>query len=366
MAFQIKDFASIVAAQINHGRAVTDKITDYAPGSVARTLIEAPAVEMEELYLQMFLGLRDAIPVATFLSFGFDKLAPKRAFGFASVSSVAPLGAPIVIPAGTAFATEAGASYTSTAEVTWATGSSLVRVPVQANEIGLVGNVAAGVIVSCALFPLSSGYTVGNALIANGADAENDAEREARFRDYIRAISGGTTAACLYAAGQAVVLDIDGNISQFVTRIGYTEIPGRFTIYIYSNQGMASAPLLAAGQLLIDGKRDDIEGTITPGAGSAGVRTDVLAMAERSVPASITVGMLPGFTLNSTVIQSLNDIYGAAIRGIAPGQTMYLGTLVELLLAAPGVDTIVPVTSSNITCAASEALVPGTLTIAAL
>lgn len=51
MAFQIKDFASIVASQINHARAVSDKITDFQPGSVARTIMEAPAVEIEELYL---------------------------------------------------------------------------------------------------------------------------------------------------------------------------------------------------------------------------------------------------------------------------------------------------------------------------
>lgn len=364
--FQIKDFLSIVAAQINHAKAVTTKVTDFAPGSVARTLIEAPAVEIEELYLQMFLGLRDAIPVATFLSFGFDKLAAKRAFGFASVSSATPLGAPVVIPAGTAFTTDAGGSYTSTAAVTWAAGSSLVKVPVQSDVVGLAGNVAAAVITTCALFPLSSGYTVANSLIANGADAESDAEREARFRDYIRGISGGTVAACLYAAGQSVVLDVDGNIDQFVTRIGYTEIPGRFDIYIYSNQGVASAALLAAGQILIDGQRDDISGILTPGAGSAGVRTDVLAMAERAVAASIEVGMLEGYTLTAGVQQALTDIYGAAIRDVAAGTTLYLGTLIELLLAAPGVAQIVPVTSSNITCAASEALVPGVLTITAL
>lgn len=366
MAFQIKDFASVVSAQINHARAVTDKITDFAPGSVARTLIEAPAVEIEELYLQMFTGLREAIPVATFLSFGFEKLPAKRAFGYVSVSSASPLGAPITVPAGTQFFTAAGASYTSTAAVTWAAGSSLVRIPVQSDVVGLAGNVAAAVITTCALFPSSNGYTVSNSLIANGADAENDAEREARFADYIRAISGGTVAACLYAAGQARILDADGNINQFVTRIGYTEIPGRFTIYIYSNQGIPSAELLAASQFLIDGGRDDINGTITPGAGSAGVRTDVLAMAERAVSASIQVGMLPGYALTTGVRQALNDIYAAAITSVASGDTLYLGTLVELLLAAPGVSSIVPVTSSNITCAASEALTPGTLTITAL
>ena len=282
------------------------------------------------------------------------------------MSAAAPLTAAITIPAGTAFSTAAGTTYTSTAAVTWAQGSSLVRVPVQADVAGLVGNASAALITTCALFPISSGYTVGNALIANGADAETDAEREARFAAYIRGISGGTIAACLYAAGQAVVLDADGNITESVARIGYTEIPGRFTTYIYSNQGVPSAALLTAGQLLIDGSRDDIDGVITPGAGSAGVRNDVLAMAERAVTLSIKVSMLDGYTLTTAVRQSLTDIYDAAIRSIGAGQTMYLGTMVELLLAAPGVAQVVPQTTANITSSASEALVPGALTIAAL
>lgn len=366
MAFQIKDFTSIVAAQINHARSVTDKVTDFQPGSVVRTLMEAPAVEMEELYLQMFLGLRDAIPVATFQSFGFDKLPSRRAFGYASVSSADPLTAEISIPAGTKFTTEGGGSYTSTVDVTFAASQTLVRVPVQADVTGLAGNVAAGLITECALFPSSSGYTVGNSLIANGADAESDADREARFAEFVAALSRGTVAACQYAAGAAAVLDADGNIDQFVTRVGLTEIPGRVTIFVYSNQGTASAALLADGQIRIDGSRDDIAGTITPGYRPAGVRVDVLAMAERLVPMGIQVQMLDGFTLTPSVIQDLTDIYAAEIGGVAAGSTLYLGSLVEALLGATGVAAVVPDATSNITCAVGEALMPGVLTITAL
>ena len=103
MSFQIKDFVSIVASQINHARSVTDKITDYLPGSVARTLIEAPAIEVEELYMQMLLGLRDAIPAATFLSFGFDKLPAARAHGYVSISLDPAPTVPIIVPLGTIF-----------------------------------------------------------------------------------------------------------------------------------------------------------------------------------------------------------------------------------------------------------------------
>lgn len=364
MPFQIKDFASIVASEINHARAVTEKITDFQPGSVARTLIEAPAVEIEELYLQMFLGLRDAIPVATFRSFGFDKLLPKVAVGFVSVSKTPAPTVAIPIPLGTSFATTDGRTYLSTAAVTWAANASQVRIPVAHTTAGLVGNVAAGAITESPFF--DSSFVISNSLIETGRDAETDTEREARFADFIRALSRGTADACLYAAGQSVVLDIDGNIAQYVTRAGLSEIPGRVSIYIYSSSGPASAELLADGQRRIDGWRDELTGVITPGFRAAGVRVDVLPMVERAVPLSIQVEMLPGFTLTTAVRQAIGDIYSGALLSVQPGDTLYLGTLIELLLAAPGVQRIVPSTSSNIVCAVNEALTPGTLTITAL
>lgn len=364
MPFQIKDFNSITLSQINHARAVTTKITDFQPGSVSRTLMEAPAVEIEELYLQMFLGLRDAIPVATFLSFGFDKLPKAKASGWVSVSRSPAPTAPIVVPVGTIFSTADGRDYESTSSVTWAAGESTVRIPVIATVAGVSGNVAAGVIVSSPFF--GSGYTVSNSLIVTGRDSETEPEREARFAEYIRSLSRGTVEACLYAASLALVLDVDGNIAQYVARKGYEEIPGRMKIYIYSSSGLASPELLDAGQRLIDGYRDDVAGLIFPGFRAAGVRVDVLAMAERAVPLGIQVEMLPGYTITPAVVQSLNDIFGAAIRGVPAGGTLYQGTLIDLMLAAPNVRRIVPVSTDNIVCSVSEALTPGALTITPL
>ena len=363
MPFQIKDFISIVASQINHARGVTTKITDYQPGSVARTLMEAPAVEVEELYIQMLLGLRDAIPVATFRSFGFDKLPAARARGFASVSAGAAPGSPIEIPMGTVFTALDGRTYTSTEAVTWSAGT-IVRVPVAATAVGIVGNVAQGVITSSSLF--NDAYTVSNAEISTGRDVEGDAEREARFADFVASLSRGTVAACSYGASQARVLDADGNIYEYVTRQGLFEQPGHVAIYLRSSRGAPSAELIAIGQKIIDGSRDEITGVATPGYRAAGIRVDVLPMVERAVALSIKVEMLAGYALTSAVQQQMGDIYAAALDDIQPGTTLYLGTMLDLLLAADGVKSIVPVTSSNIQCAVNEVLTAGTLTTAVL
>lgn len=364
MPFQIKDFSSIVAAQINHARAVTEKITDFQPGSVARTLMEAPAVEVEELYLQMFLGLRDAIPVATFKSFGFDRLPAAVAHGFVSVSRTPAPSEAIAIPVGTIFSADDGRTYTSTEDVTWAAGAAVVRVPVRFSGAGLAGNISQGLITSSPLF--GDGFVVSNGAIETGRDEETDSEREVRFADFIKALSRGTVIACLYAARLSRVLDADGNLFEYVVRSGIDERPGVVRIYLYSSRGIPSPELVADGQLRMDGSRDDVVGTIAPGYRPAGVRVDVLPMAEREVPLSVRVDMLPGYTLSGAVLQRLDDIFGQAIRGVQPGSVLYLGTLVEMMLATPGVRTIVPAGNENILCGPGEALLPGVLTVEAL
>lgn len=365
MPFQIKDFNSITLSQINHARSVTDKITDFVPGSVARTLMESTSVEVEELYLQIFLGLRDAIPVATFRSFGFERLPASTAQGFVSVSVEDPLPNPITIPVGAPFTADDGRSYEATEEVIWAAGTLMVQVPVQSTIAGLGGNIGAGLINASSIFS-GVGYTISNSVIQTGRDAETDSEREARFSEFVRSMSRGTVSACLFAAKSADVRDSLGNIFEYVTRVGISEEPGHVRIYVYSSLGSASDELLADGQLRIDGSRDELTGVITPGVRSAGVQVDVLRMVERVVPLSIAVDLLPGYTLTVGMVQSLNDIFASQIRATQPGATLYLGTVIEALLIVTGVQAIVPSTSTNFFCDVNEALVPGVLTVSIL
>lgn len=361
MAFQIKDFASIVASIVNHARSATKKVTDWQPGSVARTLAEAPAVEIEELYLQMFLGLREAIPVATFKSFGFDKLPPAYARGFVSVSSETAISDPITVPVGGQFTTEDGRTYLCSTQTVWSSGTS-VRIPVVATAAGSSFNVASGLINTSPLF--NDGFSISNSLIANGRDIETDEEQEARFADFIASLSRGTIKACSYAAQQTVTLDQDGNIYEYVTRSGLTEIAGYVRIYLYSSRGIPSPELIANAQRTINGYRDEITGQIVPGYRSGGVRVDIIAMTERLVPFSAEVKTLPGYSVTSELIQDLLDAYSTALEGVAAGDTLYMDTLInEYLLAVRGVLQVIPSSNSNIVCAAYETLKPGTFAI---
>ena len=364
MPFQIKDFNSITLGMVNHARAVTKKITDFQPGSVARTLMEAPAAEIEELYLQMFFGLREAIPEATFLSFGFDRLPASVALGYVSISSETAEASDRVLFAGMEFFSVDGRSYKSIEDTVWPAGALVVRLRVASTLPGQHGNISAGLITASP--SLGGDCTVFNAPIETGRNLETDGEREKRFAEFVQALSRGTVVACMYAARLSRALDALGQVQEYVTRSGLTEDPGHVRIYLYSSRGVPSPALLQDGQERIDGKRDDSRGILTPGYRAAGVVVDVLPMRERVVGLSVRVGMREGYELTAAVQQAMGDIYAGIIRAAPSGATVFLGTLTERMLAVTGVESIVPVAASNIVCAVDEALVPGPLTVSPL
>lgn len=362
MAFQLKDFLSISASMINHMRGTQTKITDFQPGSGARTLVEGPAVEIEELYMQMFIGLREAIPVAVFQSFGFDKLPPRYSRGFVSVSAaVAPQEA-FVVPAGTEFARDDRFVYTSTQDVAWNAGVPTITVPVVAEAPGANGNTGINTITASTYF--DTAFTIGNQPITSGRDAEREEDREARFSEFVQSLSQGTEIACIYAAKQASVRDEAGNILESVTRHGYTEIAGYFKIYVYSTRGIPSPELIADGQRMLDGYRDPDTGEpIVVGVRAAAIRGDVLPMSERAVSMGIRVRMRTGYALTNVVRQALLDTYAVSIRGVQPGSTLLIDNLRSALLGTRDVIEVALSSTQNITCDVSEALVPGNVTV---
>lgn len=362
MAFQIKDFTSITASSINWAKAAQKRVTDFSIGSVVRTLIEAVAVEIEELYQQYFIGLREAIPVSTFLSFGFDKLPAAVAIGVVSIAQEMERENDILIPAGTLFKTSDGREYASLQSTTWLTGTTFVRIKVAATLPGSFYNVGEGLITSSPLFT-NNNQLISNQEINTGRDAETIVEREVRFAEFIASLSRGTNTAIRYITEQSMIISTEGWVEEYITRIGLGEVPGRTTIHLYSSLGIPSSQLILLCQRAIDGYRDDDTGVIVPGYRPSGVRVDVVPMTERIVPMAMSVEMLPGYTLSSTVIQSINNVYGAAVAKILPDETLYLGELSELILAIEGIKQAVINVNENIICDNDEVLVPGALTI---
>lgn len=361
MAFQIKSFAAIAASMINYARATQSDITDFSVGSVARTLMESPAIEIEELYQRMLAGILEAIPVSVYQAFGFDPAEAAAARGFVVVRFAEPLVEPYTVSAGTVFVGSNEVRYVCDETVTAPVGATRLFVPVTAAVAGASTNLGAGEVVEVLNGYLPAGASLDNEPIIGGRDAEPEVERQRRFAAFIRSISRGTVESVLYGVRSAVVTDAAGRAIDYVSRVAYTEVPGYMAVYIHGGAGAASDALVARAQAIVDGWVEE-DGTIVPGYRPAGVVAEVRKMTVRPLDVSLVVDLASGVTLAS-LEGRIRTAVASVIAAVPSGGLLLLPALSEAVLRLPGVESCVTVGTTNVRCGPHEVLALGELSI---
>lgn len=363
MAFQLKDFVSIVAAMINRAKATQSRLTDFEIGSVARTLMEAPAIEIEQLYQRMFAGIMDAIPVSIYRGFNFSVEDPVKARGNVVITFGGPLAEAFTVPKGTIFLNRTTTQrYLAVADTVAAIGATDLTVLVDAERVGSSYNVGPGQITLAANLRLPTGSSVTNTAILTGGDGESDAERAARFMAYIQSISRGTAFSILYAAGTAKLRDENDEVVEFVSRSDLVETPGYVQLYVYGAGQVASAELIAEVRKIIDGYYDQSAGEYVSGYRPIGVDVVVLPMAEQAIAMTATVTPATGYTLadvSALVVEAIE----ATILDVQAGETLFVDALRNAALGVPGVATALVSQTTNTVCPANIVFVPGVITV---
>lgn len=360
MAFQLKDYISIVASMINYAKATQTKLTDFRIGSVSRTLMESPAVEIEALYQSMFAGILEAIPTAIYRGFDFEMVLSTKAWGVVTVSFGTPVVDAFTIPAGSVFsATATGVTYQSVASVDVAVGDSSVSLVVECTQTGSVGNAAAGLIDAALGVSLPNNSTITSAEITSGQDEETEEERKTRFAAFVQTLARGTNGAIEFAARMAQVTDIAGNVSEYVSRVGFIEVPGSMDVYIYGANQTASDALVAEAQKIIDGYYDEVTDTHVPGYSPVGIRVTVWKMVEQAVDMTITAEMFYGAELSADVQSDIVARVASVISSVQSGDILYEESIVEACLTATSVKSIRTSLYENILCPENTVLVIG-------
>ena len=336
--FQIKDFTSIAAGLINVVRATTNKVTDFNRGSVIRTMLEATAAEIEELYLQMYLGIKEAIPVSVFTTFGFNRQAAESAGGTIRFSTGGSLASSVIpIPLGTVVRVPGTSlTYATTAASFIAIGNSYVDVLVAAQASGLAGNVGADLITEL-VTPVAGVASVTNpSPFVNGRDVETDDERRVRFQGYISSLARGTKAAITYGAKTVTLTDGFGTVTEYVAHANVVE-PwvadsaqpiSLVRVYIHNGASATSGTLVTRCQQVIDGYYDG--GTAVPGWKAAGVQCIVSAASDQAVNVTGTVTIASGYS-SVDVLAACTNAVKDYLQGMAVGEDVRLSELVAII-----------------------------------
>lgn len=348
MSFQLKDFVSIVASMINWMKSTQTAVTDFNEGAIARTLVEAPAAEIEELYRRMLDGLKEAIPVATYNSFNFNALPAEPTTGLVRVV-ISSQSSAVLIQGGTVFTYQNGAvSYTSEQTVTIPAGNTYADVLVSAATAGSIGNLAANT--AFTLSPVPTGFVSASNLSQwiNGTDAETDDQRQLRFAAYIQSLARATVPALQYGLSTVSLTDSSGNVIERVAssqiiepyETDNTQPIGLVNCYIHNGVGNTSAALVAQAKTVLYGYTDS-HGNKVPGWKAAGVHVETYAATELAMNLKGTVTALPGYD-QPTLAASATQTADAYIIGLGTGAPFEVSEVIKRVKLITGVDDFLP------------------------
>ena len=374
MAFMLKDFRSIVASMVNVMRSSQRKITDFNVGSVARTLVEAPAIELDQLYQEMFHGLKEAIPVATYNSFNFEKLPAAPATGVLTFYATGGHTEAILVPSGTLAKNETtNKLYQTTRDLLIPVGATQGSVSGVATEAGLSTNCGANAIL------VIIGSIAGVSGVSNitpftgGRDLESDEERKLRFGAYITTLNRGTLAAVNYGAGTAEVRDENDLVVERVAFISIIEpyeddpvanLPGFLQVYVHNGTGGTTPALVTEVQKVIDGYYD-ADGVPVPGWKAAGVVVSCFAAGEVVLPVTAVLTLLPGFQ-SAAVLSEATTAVRSYLLGLSCGKQAILNEIIERIMAVPGVYNVaVSAPTADTSVLRSQKIMPGVIALTA-
>jgi hypothetical protein len=347
VAFQIKPFSDIVISMMNWMKGTQTLVTDFNEGAIARTMVEAPAAELDELYQQMLNGLIEAIPVATYNSFQFGALPANDASGLVRVA-ITSSAQPQTISAGSVFSFAGGTvTYTSQADVTIPAGNTYGDVLVAANATGSAGNIAT--IEAFTLTPTPNGFVSAANLapIINGYDAETESARQLRFNAFIASLPRGTPVALTYGLSTVQLTDALGNVTEKVASSSVvepyetdnTKPPALIQCYIHNGVGNTSSALITQAEKVLYGY-SDVSGNKVPGWKAAGVHVDVYAASEIPIPIGGALTVKAGYD-EPTIAAQANAAAAAYIVGIGIGQPFQVNVMVKAIMAITGVANFV-------------------------
>lgn len=370
MAFQIRDFASIILAMTNRAKATQDKLTDFRVGSVARTLFESPAAEIDELYQQMWIGLKEAIPVATYNSFEFGILPARPSSGIVRVT-VGVSTQDITIPSGTVFTPASlSLSFGSTSNVTIPAGETFADIFVSAKTSGVSTNIGSGISFTLSSPPSGFVSAINQGAFTNGSDIESDASRKLRFSAFIATLNHGTVASLKYGLNSTALYDANGMVTEYV-KFSTVYEPFAHDIdqpvawvqcFIHNGASGASAELISKAILVMKGYYAD-DGTAVPGWKAAGVRVDIGAAENVSVDVTGVVVALPGYSS-----ASLAPLVGAAISeyltSLGIGEAAIRSELISAAMSIEGVyNFTLSLPAADVAVSYSQKAIPGTVAI---
>lgn len=226
-----KSISDILGGLIDYTSTHTSEITDFTPGSIVRSIYEAEAMELEQLYTLSIENILWGIRHSVLDAFGFTPKDATAAFGYVTVTLSTPLAAPLVLAKGTSFYsskdTAESIMFVTQDSYFIDTGTSSFQVVVYCTQLGTIGNIDSNYIDTMSSTQITSKTATNEEPFATGTDTESTDSVLQRFRQFVATRGRATANAVDYAARS-----VPG-----VTGVYVSETTGEFIVYAHDANG---------------------------------------------------------------------------------------------------------------------------------
>lgn len=350
MGLKIKTLSSILNSMSLWISSNSEKLINFYPGSVLRTLLESIASEIESLYFSMSKAFDLSIQDSIATSFNFYKRTATPSSGEITMVFKSVMLQQLVLPKGhrfyTKFYNSAPVYFESTEDTLIPYGSTSINVRVQCTQPGILGRVPAYSI-RASVTPLDYVEDIYNTYdFLNGSEEETQEEYISRFQEFISTLSRGTMDSIRYGC-----LSTEG-----VTGVHLEEYVGYINAYVHDANGELPPSLAESVQKNLYNYR------------AGGIEVVLKPVIVHPLDISVEVYLYKGFDVETykTMIQDsitnyLNR-YSASKPFILASLTQYIMNLDNS--AITNVRVLSP--TSDISVLGHELIRPGVITVSTI
>ena len=373
------------------------KVTDLTEGSVLRSILEAVAREIARLETGTLFAMQNAILQSTYTTFGFDLLPPQTATGAVLFTLDTTFIGTITIPHGTIVSVPGlpAKSYQTTADTTVVrTGDPsdplTVMAAIACLQAGSIGNTGAGTITRLQTSVIGVTAVTNDQTLFTGTDAETEAERQARFAQFIQSLQRSTMQAILTGARSTRILDDYGYVVDQVRKVSTVENdptifneasgisdcnpgtpnpdnprPGTIWVFVHNGISTPTDALIQAAEQVLTGWEDTTTtpSTIYPGFKPAAIECLVFPADEVSVPISLTYGLAPGY-IPEQVDPEITRAITTYFQSLNVGDTLVVEQLKRAIVSVAGIfDFSLLTPTTNVSCSYKQLAIVGPTTI---
>lgn len=311
--FAFKKAQDIVNDEIQYVLTHTSLISDFTVGSVARTLLEADAVELEKLYYYTLENLQDAIDDAVTSAFGFTRKQATYAYGNVLIRLQNELQQEIVINRGTRFYSRKGSYeqvYQTQQAYTVPRGTSSFVLRVYCTVIGAYGNIPANTIDNTSdLGPIMS--VTNPEPFVTGQDEESPEAEKIRFRQMIQSLARGTNQSLVYAAE---------SIPEIAGAYEFESTYGAVVLFCHDANGDLSPELQqAVADKLVEYR-------------PAGIKVMVMPTHKTMVSLAIGVEVADQALENDSFLNEVEQVVSNYINSFTVGEDLYKNDLIQKVM----------------------------------